>query len=344
MVCSEVDLRSHTPNDTRPIATDPRSRELIDLAARVALTNVSVLLSGESGVGKEVIAHFIHTASHRATMPFCAINCAAIPDSMLEAELFGHEKGAYTGASQARAGKFEQAHNGTLLLDEITEMPVLLQAKLLRVLQEREVERLGGRRPIKIDVRVIATTNRDARAAVEQGLLREDLYYRLNVFPLRVPALRERPADIPVLARHFVSKYSQGAPVLEFATDALELMLNYGWPGNVRELENAIQRALVLTDGRLLRALDLALEGPVSGTQHAAANAPPVTSSMDEKSRPLSASLESVENSVIARALKDHRRSRVAAAAALGISERTLRYKLQKLRAQGVDLLEESLS
>ncbi|WP_448506916.1 sigma-54-dependent transcriptional regulator, partial [Immundisolibacter sp.] len=218
-----------------PVAEDPRSRELLALAARVADSDVSVLLTGESGTGKEVVARYIHRHSPRRDGPFVAINCAAIPDNMLEATLFGYEKGAFTGATNAHAGKFEQAHGGTLLLDEISEMPLGLQAKLLRVLQEREVERLGGKQAIALDVRILATSNRDLTAEVVAGRFREDLYYRLAVFPLHIWALRERPADILPLARRLLARHWQRqtpAPVLSDA--AASALVGYAWPGNVR--------------------------------------------------------------------------------------------------------------
>ena len=316
--------------DRRIIAVDARSKELLGLAARVAATDVSVLISGESGTGKEVLSRFLHDASQRAAGPFCAINCAAIPESMLEAELFGHEKGAFTGAVGSRAGKFEQAHGGTLLLDEVTEMPVLLQAKLLRVLQEKEVERLGGRAPKPVDVRVIATTNRDPRVAVSDGCLREDLYYRLNVFPLHMPALRERPADVAALVRHFIGRYSPPERAVALEPGVLERLCEYHWPGNIRELENVVQRLLVLAvDGRVeLEHLQLG-DGDMVPGRCAAPDA----------GVPLRSSLAVTEHAVIRQALVEHRGNRNATARALGISERTLRYKLARLREQGVDLL-----
>ncbi len=228
-----------------PIAEDPRSRALLELAARVAQSDVTVLLTGESGTGKEVYARFIHAHSKRNAGPFIAVNCAAIPDQMLEALLFGHEKGAFTGAQARSTGKFVQANGGTILLDEITEMDLSLQAKLLRVLQEREVEPLGASKPIALDVRVLATSNRDLEQTVRDGEFREDLYYRLSVFPLQIPPLRERPGDVVALARRFVAARG-GANSLSDA--ALSRLVSYAWPGNVRELENAMQRALLLCD------------------------------------------------------------------------------------------------
>jgi len=313
-----------------PIAVDPSSASLLELVDKVAATEVSVLLSGESGAGKEILARYIHGRSTRAVGPFCAINCAAIPESMLEAELFGHEKGAFTGASTMREGKFEQADGGTLLLDEITEMPILLQAKLLRVLQEREVERLGSGKTRSIDVRVIATTNREPREAVKEQCLREDLYYRLNVFPLRAPALRERPADIPELAKFFIEKHSAAQEDVLISESALQDLSTHYWPGNVRELENVIQRAIVVAGNNTITSKHLLFEN------HSEADAPMAGDTQNS----LKDSLRLSEYGVIGAALREHGQNRVATARALGISERTLRHKLQKLREQGLDVLE----
>ena len=243
-------------DDDRVIANDPVSRNLFALATRVAQTDTTVLLTGESGVGKEVVARYIHNHSARRAGPFVAINCAAIPDSLLEATLFGYEKGAFTGAQQAQAGKFEQAQNGTLLLDEVTEMPLGLQAKLLRVLQEREVERVGGKKPVALDIRIIATSNRDMAEAVAKGVLREDVYYRLNVFPLLIPALRQRPDDIIPLAQHFLAEHGgrSGRAGLRLAPVAEAVLRGHAWPGNVRELENVMQRAVIFASGDTVEA------------------------------------------------------------------------------------------
>ncbi|HEU4592806.1 MAG TPA: sigma 54-interacting transcriptional regulator, partial [Steroidobacteraceae bacterium] len=230
-----------------PVAVDSSSRLIVDLARRVASTDCTVLIVGESGTGKEVLARLIHRASPRAGKPFIAVNCAAIPENMLEAMLFGYERGSFTGATNSHAGKFEQAQGGTLLLDEITEMPLHLQAKLLRVLQEREVERIGGTESKQLDVRVIATTNRMLRAEVAAGRFREDLYYRLNVFPLAVSPLRDRRDDILPLAAHLLQVRARaGTRIPALSADAAHLLLTYPWPGNVRELDNLLQRALVL--------------------------------------------------------------------------------------------------
>lgn len=313
-----------------PVADDPRSRELLSLAARVADSEVSVLLTGESGTGKEVMARYIHDQSPRRDGPFVAINCAAIPENMLEATLFGYEKGAFTGASSAHAGKFEQAHGGTLLLDEISEMALGLQAKLLRVLQEREVERLGGRQPIDLDVRVLATSNRDLAAEVAAGRFREDLYYRLAVFPLHLPPLRERPADILPLARRLLARHWRRptpAPVL--ADAAVGALLGYTWPGNVRELDNMIQRALILADAGAIEANHLV------GT-----SAPAPLSDTAEPACPgeLDRDLKTREAQLVLGALRAAQGRRARAAAQLGISERTLRYKLSQLRQAGFEV------
>ena len=230
------------------VAIDPASRELFTIAQRVAQTDATVLLTGESGVGKEVVARFIHRNSARRDGAFVAINCAAIPDSLLEATLFGYEKGAFTGAQQAQAGKFEQAQDGTLLLDEVTEMPMSLQAKLLRVLQEREVERVGGKKPVPLNIRIIATSNRDMADAVAKGGFREDLYYRLNVFPVEIPALRQRREDIVPIARHFVVDHGGrlGRSGVSLSPAAEAALATHDWPGNVRELDNVIDRKSVV--------------------------------------------------------------------------------------------------
>ncbi len=308
------------------VAADPVTVRLLEIARRVAATEATVVITGESGTGKEVFARYLHACSPRAAAPFVAINCAAIPEQMLEAVLFGHEKGAFTGALQALPGKFEQAQGGTLLLDEIAEMELGLQAKLLRVLQEREVERIGGRRPIALDVRVIATTNRDLRQEVAAGRFREDLAYRLNVFPLHLPPLRERPLDILPLARHLLQRRAHGARA-SFTAAAERRLAAHPWPGNVRELDNVIQRALILRSGEAVDVDALVFE-PVSGVAAAPATVP-----TDDG---LGADLMSREHELIVRALEEVRGSRKDAAARLGISPRTLRYKLARLRAAGL--------
>ena len=310
------------------VAEDPRTRELFSLAQRVAGTVATVMITGESGSGKEVVAHYIHRHSPRAGGPFVAINCAAIPENLLESTLFGHEKGAFTGAQQGQPGKFEQAQGGTLLLDEVTEMPLALQAKLLRVLQEREVERVGGRKSIKLDVRVLATSNRDLEAEVKRGGFREDLYYRLNVFPLVMPALRERKEDIVPLARQFISRFSAsfGRSGVSLSEDAARQLTQYGWPGNIRELENVIQRALILAPGDVIEVPHLHLP------QVAMAAASEAAKTEMAASRPLD--MKSLERAHILEALAAVNGSRKMAAQRLGMSERTLRYKMQQYREE----------
>src|SRR5699024_499313 len=255
-------FRGRPEDSAELVAHDPLSRSLADMARRVAAAEVSVLLSGPSGSGKEAYARYIHHHSGRGEGPFVAVNCAAIPETMIEAELFGHEKGAFTGADRARVGRFESANGGTLMLDEISELDIGLQAKLLRVLQEHEVERLGGSGSIKLDVRVIAATNRDLASEVRVGRFREDLFYRLNVFPLSLPALAERPGDIQPLAERALARHHRGRGVVPALTgEALAALEAHAWPGNVRELDNVIQRALVLAGGREeIRAGDLFFE------------------------------------------------------------------------------------
>ncbi len=313
------------------IAEDLRTRELAELARRVAASDATVMIGGESGTGKEVLARFIHEHSQRADGPFVAINCAAIPDNMLEAVLFGYEKGAFTGAVRSAAGKFEQAQGGTLLLDEISEMSLPLQAKLLRVLQEREVERIGGRELIQLDVRVLATSNRRLREEVAAGRFREDLFYRLNVFPLTLPPLRERPRDILPLARFLLTRHLRpGQALPELLPEAEARLLAHDWPGNVRELDNLMQRALILCDGERIGAAEILFE-PDQGAAPAGADRP----AQRETPKRLPDDLRSVEEQLILDALRTGG-SRKAAADILGISPRTLRYKLQKLREAGV--------
>jgi two-component system response regulator FlrC len=325
--------------DSDPVAIDAASIRLLDLARRVARSDCTILLSGESGTGKEVLAHYVHRRSARAAGPFVAVNCAAIPESMLEGLLFGWERGAFTGAHAPHAGKFEQAQGGTLLLDEVAEMPLPLQAKLLRVLQEREVERLGARTATALDVRVMAATNRRLRAEVADGRFREDLYYRLNVFPLQLQPLRARRDDILPLAMRVLAQHSRpGARIPALQAEAAQLLLTHGWPGNVRELENVMQRALVLSDGDQIRAADIDLAQQAEAPAAEAAAAPPAPAAPAVAAGPLLASsLALTEQRIILEALRSTG-SRERVAAQLGISPRTLRYKLARLRAAGVDL------
>lgn len=319
----------------QPVVADPKSLALLQLAEKVARSDASVMILGPSGSGKEVLARYIHQQSSRSSAPFVAINCAAIPENMLEATLFGYEKGAFTGAVNACPGKFEQANGGTLLLDEVTEMPLNLQAKLLRVLQEREVERLGARKLIKLDIRILATSNRELRQAVNEGILREDLYYRLNVFPLCWPALSERPGDILPLAEHLLTKYARqqerGIPVITAA--AKQRLLAHHWPGNVRELDNVMQRALILQSGSQLEANDILLESHPFVPSAASQDAETLVEESHFKSE-----IHQQEHKLILATMRacDHKRKE--AAARLGISDRTLRYKLARMRDLGIEV------
>ncbi|MEJ2668939.1 MAG: sigma-54 dependent transcriptional regulator [Gammaproteobacteria bacterium] len=349
-----------TPPDSLEMAwstetQSPIMKKLYRFANKVAASDVSVLITGASGTGKEGLSRYIHAHSRRCNAPFVAINCAAIPENMLEAMLFGYEKGAFTGALSASPGKFEQANGGALLLDEITEMPVMLQAKLLRVLQEREVERLGGKKTIALDVRVIATSNRCLRDAVAQGRFREDLFYRLNVFPLEMPSLKARREDLISLARFLLRKHSIGdAPGL--SPEACERLLAYDWPGNIRELENVIQRAIVLAEGGeispealMIDSVDVGISHPLETPSKASLSAEAETgAAVSGEDRPstegaLEDGLRQQENHLIIEALRCTAGNRKAAAERLGISTRTLRYKLARIRASGLninDLLE----
>ncbi|MBC3412678.1 sigma-54 dependent transcriptional regulator [Pseudomonas sp. SWRI107] len=326
--------------DDGPVASEPASRQLLELAARVARSESTVLISGESGTGKEVLARYIHQQSPRAAAPFVAINCAAIPDNMLEATLFGHEKGSFTGAIAAQPGKFEQAEGGTLLLDEISEMPLALQAKLLRVLQEREVERVGGRKPIALDIRVLATTNRDLAGEVAAGRFREDLFYRLSVFPLAWSALRERPADILPLAERLLARHvgkMKHAPV-RLSADARACLQSYAWPGNVRELDNALQRALILQQGGVIEAADFCLAGVIPLSAPGVATIAPLSADLTVEQGGLGDDMRRHEFQMIIDTLRAERGRRKEAAERLGISPRTLRYKLAQMRDAGLDV------
>ena len=322
------------PADDDTVAEDALTRQVFELARRLAVSDASVMITGESGVGKEVVFRTIHRHSNRAAQVPVAINCAAIPENMLEAVLFGYEKGAFTGAYKACPGKFEQAQDSTLLLDEISEMPLALQAKLLRVLQERQVERLGSHKLIDLDVRIVATTNRDLRREVEAGRFREDLYYRLNVMPLHVPPLRERRSDIVPLALALVQRASAraGLSVPAVAAGARARLLEHQWPGNVRELDNVMQRALILHQGGAIEAGDLSFEMLSPGLM-AAADGDDIDDGMGDG---LGGDLREHERRLILGALEEGRGSRKFAAEKLGISPRTLRYKLARLRDAGV--------
>ncbi len=326
-------------------ALDPVMKEVVKLARRVAQSDATVLLTGESGVGKEVMFRYLHANSPRSRGPAIALNCAAIPENMLEAILFGYEKGAFTGAYKPSPGKFEQAQGGSILLDEISEMSLPLQAKLLRVLQERQVERLGSNKVTDLDVRVIATTNRDLRAEVDAGRFREDLFYRLNVFPIRVPALRERREDIVPLAEFLLARAAARTSVCcpALSPEACALLRAYGWPGNVRELDNVMQRALIVHDGRQVEARDIRFEqrGTTLPTPTIVTIEEPsgaTGGATDAENDSLAGDLRDRERKIIMEALQESRGSRKTAAARLGISERTLRYKLARMREDGVSV------
>lgn len=300
---------------TREIITEnAEMRKIVGLASSLASSDITVLITGESGTGKELLARSIHRLSRRTERPFVAVNCAAIPETLLESELFGHEKGAFTGAAERKAGKFERADTGTILLDEIGEMPLSLQAKLLRVLQEREVERIGGKGPLAVDVRVIATTNRDLLKECREGRFREDLYYRLNVFPLRIPPLRERPEDIALLAKFFCDRFSSlsGKAVSGFTESAMELLKSRPWRGNVRELENTIQRAVFLAAGERIDTHDLLFDDG------------------ECKSVSSNGRIKDMERELILRTLKEVNGNKTQAARILGVSVRTIRNKLSE--------------
>ncbi|WP_260259524.1 sigma-54-dependent transcriptional regulator [Vibrio intestinalis] len=353
MVSRYAPVKSDDNGDA--VVADEKSLKLLALAEKVAKTDANVMVLGPSGSGKEVMSRYIHNASNRKDGPFVAINCAAIPDNMLEATLFGYEKGAFTGAVQACPGKFEQAQGGTILLDEISEMDLNLQAKLLRVLQEREVERLGSRKSIKLDVRVLATSNRDLKQYVQEGNFREDLYYRLNVFPIAWPALCDRKGDIAPLAKHLVERHCQklGMPVPSINDDALNKLVAYPWPGNVRELDNVVQRALILSENSHITGDHILLEGldwqdasslqQVVETGHIATPTVKPVAEVDSSQTLPSASglgneLRDQEYAIILETLVECGGRRKEMAEKLGISPRTLRYKLAKMRDAGIDI------
>ena len=307
---------------TNIIGRSPAMQEIFGTISRVAPTRATVLLCGESGVGKDLIARAIHYHSPRSGRPFVKINCTAIPENLMESELFGYEKGAFTGATSSKPGKFEQADGGTVFLDEIGDVPPSIQVKLLRILQEREFERLGSNKTRQIDVRVLAATNADLRAALEEGRFREDLYYRLNVMPINIPPLRERKEDIPFLAEHFVTKFSKelGSPVTSISSGAMQKLLEYHWPGNVRELENVIERSLVLCSGQTLEAADIRLD-MVPRTRAASA----------DNFLPDGVTLEEHEQNIIREALRRTNGNKSQAARLLGLTRNALRYRLSQM-------------
>ena len=327
---------------------DPVMKEVSKLAERVAPSEASVLITGESGTGKEVMARFVHEKSNRAKKPFVAVNCAAIPENLLESELFGHEKGAFTGAVARRIGKFEEADGGTLLLDEISEMDVRLQAKLLRAIQERQIDRVGGSKPVNVDIRIIATSNRNLQDEVKDGNFREDLFFRLNVFNLRVPPLRERPADIAALAAFFAEKYADVNQVEKrpISTEALTALKGHAWPGNVRELENAMHRSVLLATGPDIGVDAIMLpdaSGNLAMPSTLAETAPTATGDIasaatDEEIQAglVGKTVAEVERDLIIDTLKHCLGNRTHAANILGISIRTLRNKLNQYNSEGI--------
>ncbi|WP_297802032.1 sigma-54 dependent transcriptional regulator, partial [uncultured Brevundimonas sp.] len=344
---------SAVADDEKPmILADPAMKAVVQLADQVAASEASILITGESGVGKEVMARHLHSRSRRADKPFISVNCAAIPDNLLESELFGHEKGAFTGAVARRIGKFEEADGGTLLLDEISEMDVRLQAKLLRAIQERVIDRVGGGKPVPVNIRIIATSNRDLAKSVAEGSFREDLLYRLNVVNLRIPSLRERPGDIAVLADHFVKKYAaaNGMPVKPIAAAAVRAITSHPWHGNVRELENAMHRAVLLSVGPEIDvdAIRLPDGRPLLGGASASAPAttaydPGVAGKAAQMADAVTRSfvgqtVAEMEKTLILDTLNHCLGNRTHAANILGISIRTLRNKLNEYAEQGTTI------
>jgi transcriptional regulator with PAS, ATPase and Fis domain len=327
-------LRREKEMSSDILTADHRMKELIQLARTVAQSKATVLIQGASGTGKELVASLIHENSTRSSRPFVAINCAAIPENLLESELFGYERGAFTGAVTSKAGKFEFANGGTLLLDEISEMDIRLQAKLLRVIQEGEVDRIGGRKPVPVDVRIIATTNRNLAECVREGTFRQDLFYRLNVVNLTLPMLSERLGDVRLLSQHFMSAYGQkgGKQLRGFTAEALGMLEMHTWPGNIRELENVIERAVITASGDMIREQDIHIERPAQSQLGESLEA----LSQAKKGWEPGRTLDDIEKSVILEALQYHRGNRTHTAKALGISIRTLRNKLADYRRDGI--------
>jgi two-component system response regulator FlrC len=335
---------SAVSDDNRPmVVRDPGMEQVIGMADQIAPSDASILITGESGVGKEVIARYVHQKSRRHNRPFISVNCAAIPENLLESELFGHEKGAFTGAVARRIGKFEEANGGTLLLDEISEMDGRLQAKLLRAIQEREIDRVGGTKPVKVDIRILATSNRDLAQAVRDGTFREDLLYRLNVVNLRLPALRERPGDIVALAEHFIKKYAaaNGVEVKPLSAEARRRLVGHRWPGNVRELENAMHRAVLLSVGPEIEETAIRLPDgqPLSGGDPLARTAQAASLAAETATRGfVGQTVAAMEQQLIIDTLEHCLGNRTHAANILGISIRTLRNKLKEYTEAGVSV------
>jgi two-component system response regulator FlrC len=330
-------------DDERPmIAEDRETQKVIRVADQIAASEASILITGESGVGKEVMARYVHGKSRRAKRPFISVNCAAIPENLLESELFGHEKGAFTGAVARRIGKFEEADGGTLLLDEISEMDGRLQAKLLRALQEREIDRVGGSKPVKVDIRILATSNRDLAQAVKDGTFREDLLYRLNVVNLRLPALRERPGDILPMAAHFLKKYAKanGVPFRPLSDKAKDRVVAHRWPGNVRELENAMHRAVLLSSGDEIEEFAIRLpDGQPMSAAPDTAVARNASMAAEAATRDfVGQTVAEMEQQLILDTLRHCLGNRTHASNILGISIRTLRNKLKEYAEAGLDV------
>lgn len=327
-------LAAATRENHALIYGDKKTEAILKMAKQIAPSEASVLLTGSSGTGKEIFSRFVHDNSKRANQKFVAVNCAAIPEALLESELFGYEKGAFTGAVSRRIGKFEEASGGTLLLDEISEMDISLQAKLLRAIQEKEIDRLGGKSPIKVDTRIIATSNRDLEKCTLDGTFRQDLYYRLNVININIPDLKDRVGDIVVLAKHFIKKYSElnGLPMKDLSPKAEELLLNYLWPGNVRELENTMHRAVLLSAGEEISEDAIILQTPSAVREVKEYNT-------DKKANTTEAfvgkTVAEVERKLILDTMEDTLWNRSAAATILGISIRTLRNKLKQYQEEG---------
>ena len=331
-------LEAVTEENRSMIADDSSIRAVLEMADQVAPSSASILISGESGTGKELMARYIHQKSTRKSGPYISLNCAAIPENLLESELFGHEKGAFTGAVARRIGKFEEANGGTLFLDEISEMDINLQAKLLRAIQEKEIDRIGSNKPVKIDIRLIATTNRDLEREVKAGMFRQDLYFRLNVINLVLPGLRERKNDIPKLARFFIDKYAKqnGVPAKPLSEAALDKLLNHSWPGNIRELENIMHRAVLIARGDQIgpEAIGVGSESSVAQratqvTQHGNAPVTPADQLVGK-------TIAEVERDMIIKTLDKCLGNRTHAANILGISIRTLRNKLKQYTDEGI--------
>jgi DNA-binding NtrC family response regulator len=344
LILAMLEAAGAEPDHSGPIAFDPSMAVLLARAGQLARADASLLITGESGTGKEVLARHVHAISRRARGPFVALNCAALPEALLESELFGHEKGAFSGAIGARKGKFEQAEGGTLLLDEIGELDPRLQAKLLRVIQEKEVDRLGGGAPVKVDVRLLAATNRNLAAEVATGRFRQDLFFRLNVLTLHIPPLRERPADILPLAEHFAGRYARanGLPPRALSTTARQALSAHSWPGNVRELENCMHRAVLLADGAEIgpEAIEILRTRPTDSAEADQRPAvPPAASGVSAAPSRMAAlvgrKVEDVERELILETLSHCLGNRTRAAEILGISIRTLRNKLHEYRAAG---------